>query len=62
MQDVVNAIREPLLIMDDSLRVHSANRAFYQTFHVCSEETAPPRIHLALSHRRSGFEPIEGAG
>ncbi len=38
-QDVVDTVREPLLILDSSLRVHSANRAFYQTFHVTSEET-----------------------
>jgi len=38
-QDVVDTVREPLLILDSSLRVHSANRAFYQTFHVSSEET-----------------------
>ena len=38
-QDVVDTVREPLLILDGSLRVHSANRAFYQTFHVLPEET-----------------------
>jgi signal transduction histidine kinase/CheY-like chemotaxis protein len=38
-QDVVDTVREPLLILDSSLRVHSANRAFYQTFHVSAEET-----------------------
>ena len=39
-QDVVDTVREPLLILDgSSLRVHSANRAFYQTFHVVPEET-----------------------
>ncbi|HEU4523081.1 MAG TPA: response regulator [Thermoanaerobaculia bacterium] len=38
-QDVVDTLREPLLILDSKLRVHSANRAFYQTFHVSAEET-----------------------
>ena len=38
-QDVVDTVREPLLILDSSLRVHSANRAFYQTFHVLPAET-----------------------
>src|SRR5437764_22057 len=38
-QDVVDTVREPLLILDSSLRVHSANRAFYQTFHVAPDET-----------------------
>jgi signal transduction histidine kinase/DNA-binding response OmpR family regulator len=38
-QDVVDTVREPLLILDSSLRVHSANRAFYQTFRVEVGET-----------------------
>ncbi|HYC90921.1 MAG TPA: response regulator [Thermoanaerobaculia bacterium] len=38
-QDVVDTVREPLLILDASLRVHSANRAFYQTFGVVAEDT-----------------------
>ncbi len=37
--DIVDTVREPLLILDTSLRVRFANRAFYQTFHVSSEET-----------------------
>src|SRR5881275_1892628 len=37
--NIVDTVREPLLILDSSLRVHSASRAFYQTFHVSSEET-----------------------
>jgi PAS domain-containing protein len=38
-QDIVDTVREPLLILDTSLRVRSANRAFYQTFRVSPEET-----------------------
>src|SRR5580765_7881043 len=38
-QNIVDTVREPLLILDATLRVRSANRAFYQTFHVSSEET-----------------------
>ena len=37
--NIVDTVREPLLILDATLRVRSANRAFYQTFHVSSEET-----------------------
>ena len=44
-QDVVDTVREPLLILDSSLRVHSANGAFYQTFHVSSEETENQLIY-----------------
>jgi len=38
-QDIVETVREPLLMLDPTLRVKSANRAFYQTFRVTSEET-----------------------
>ena len=38
-QNIVDTVREPLLILDETLRVRSANRAFYQTFHVSSQET-----------------------
>ncbi len=38
-QNIVDTVREPLLMLDTTLRVHSANRAFYQTFQVSSEET-----------------------
>src|SRR5437879_3558906 len=37
--NIVDTVREPLLILDTTLRVRSANRAFYHTFHVSSEET-----------------------
>src|SRR5688572_3902007 len=38
-QNIVDTVREPLLILDATLRVGSANRAFYQTFHVSPGET-----------------------
>jgi len=38
-QNIVDTVREPLLMLDPTLRVRSANRAFYQTFHVEPEET-----------------------
>jgi signal transduction histidine kinase/CheY-like chemotaxis protein len=44
-QDVVDTVREPLLILDANLRVHSANRAFYQTFAVTAEETETRLIY-----------------
>src|SRR5687768_8334344 len=44
-QDVVETVREPLLILDPDLRVHSANRAFYRTFRVSPEETEDRLIY-----------------
>jgi PAS domain S-box-containing protein len=36
---IVETVREPLIVLDDSLRVETANRSFYQTFHVTPAET-----------------------
>jgi signal transduction histidine kinase len=38
-QNIVETVREPLLILDTTLRVRSANRAFCQVFQVSLEET-----------------------
>ncbi len=38
-QNIVDTVREPLLMLDPTLRVRSGNRAFYQTFGVSAEET-----------------------
>src|SRR5213082_2993157 len=38
-QNIVDTVREPLLILDATLRVRSGNKAFYQTFQVSPEET-----------------------
>jgi PAS domain-containing protein len=37
-QNIVDTMRKPLLILDTTLRVRSANRAFYRTFHVSPGE------------------------
>ncbi len=44
-QNIVDTVREPLLILDATLRVRSANRAFYQTFHVSAAETEGQLIY-----------------
>ncbi len=44
-QNIVDTVREPLLILDTTLRVQSANRAFYQAFHVSPEETEDRLIY-----------------
>ena len=43
--NIVDTVREPLLILDATLRVRSANRAFYQTFQVSAEETVDQLIY-----------------
>ncbi|HET7583441.1 MAG TPA: chemotaxis protein CheB [Gemmatimonadaceae bacterium] len=36
---IVDTVREPLVVLDGTLQVESANRAFYETFHVDPKET-----------------------
>ncbi|MDQ2731125.1 MAG: PAS domain-containing sensor histidine kinase, partial [Armatimonadota bacterium] len=44
-QNIVDTVRNPLLMLDPDLRVRSANQAFYQTFHVSAEETEGQMIY-----------------
>ncbi|MBA2743216.1 MAG: response regulator, partial [Chthoniobacterales bacterium] len=44
-QNIVDTVREPLLILDTTLRVRSGNRAFYQAFQVSAEETENQLIY-----------------
>jgi PAS domain S-box-containing protein len=38
-ESIVATVRESLIVLDENLRVKTANRTFYQTFHVLPEET-----------------------
>ena len=44
-QNIIDTLREPLLVLDLDLRVQSANRAFYHTFQVEAEETMGRRVY-----------------
>jgi len=37
--DIIATLREPFLVLDQDLRVRTANRSFYDSFHVSKEET-----------------------
>lgn len=37
--DILDTVREPLLVLDAEFRVTQANRAFFQTFRVAPEDT-----------------------
>ena len=50
-ENIVQTIREPLLVLDRDLRVISANRAFYQTFQVSPQDTQNRHI-FELGHRQ----------
>jgi two-component system CheB/CheR fusion protein len=44
-QDIVNTVREPLLVLDGELRVISANAAFYTKFQVTQENTEGQQVY-----------------
>ncbi|MFC2149239.1 PAS domain-containing protein [Candidatus Auribacterota bacterium] len=44
-QNIVDTVREPLLILGSDLRVISANRSFYKIFKVIPEETVGQFIY-----------------
>ncbi|MEX0717800.1 MAG: PAS domain S-box protein [Planctomycetaceae bacterium] len=43
--DIIATLREPFVVLDQSLRVRSANRSFYGSFQVTQAETENRRIH-----------------
>jgi len=45
IKTVVDTMREPFLILDEGLRVLSANRRFYTTFHTTIKETEGQRVY-----------------
>ncbi len=44
-ESIVDAVREPLLVLDGHLQVISASRSFYQRFQVSLEETVGRRLY-----------------
>src|SRR3990172_6046308 len=44
-ESIVETVREPLIVLDQRLRVISANRSFYETFRVKPEETEHQLIY-----------------
>ncbi len=42
---IIRTAHDPLLILNDDLRVHSANEAFYRTFQVTQEESTGRRVY-----------------
>jgi len=44
-QNIVETVREPLVVLDSDLRVQEASRSFYRTFRVTREETEGRHIY-----------------
>jgi PAS domain-containing protein len=58
-QSIVDTIREPVLVLDDGMRVISAGQAFYETFRVTKEETEG-RILYELGNRQWDIPQLRG--
>jgi two-component system CheB/CheR fusion protein len=43
--NIVETVREPLLVLDDQLRMVSANQAFYRTFQVTAREVEQQLVY-----------------
>ena len=50
-ESIIETVREPLVVLDEGLRVVSANRSFYETFAASKEETGG-RIIYELGNRQ----------
>jgi len=44
-ESIVDSVREPLIILDEDLKIMSANRAFYATFNTRSEKTEKRSVY-----------------
>ncbi|QDU94070.1 Cell-division control histidine kinase PdhS [Lignipirellula cremea] len=68
---IISTLREPFVVLDMNLRVKSANRSFYQNFHVEKEETEGrfiydlgngqwniPRLRTLLDEVLSNHHPV----
>ena len=68
---IIATLREPFLVLDDQLRIKTANRCFYETFHVSPEETESqliynlgnrqwdiPKLRTLLAEVLSNHDPV----
>jgi PAS domain S-box-containing protein len=71
-ENIIATLREPFVVLDKSLRVRTANAAFYQDFHVSKDETEGrfvydlgngqwdiPQLRTLLSQVLSDRHPVE---
>lgn len=57
-EGIVDAVHEPLLVLDPSLRVVRANRSFYEAFHVAPDETEWHRVE-ELGTQQWSSKPLQ---
>jgi len=58
-QSIIDTVREPLLVLDEKLRVISASRAFFRTFRVTKEDTEGQFI-FDLGNRQWDIPQLRG--
>ena len=71
-ENIIATLREPFVVLDKSLRVRTANAAFYRDFHASKEETEGhfvyelgngqwdiPDLRTLLSQILSNSHPVE---
>lgn len=50
-ENIVDTVREPLIVLDNALKVVSASRSFYRIFHVSPSETIGQRLYDLGNHQ-----------
>ncbi len=50
-ENIINTVREPLLVLTEDFHVVSANESFYETFHVTREETEQNKLFDLGDHQ-----------
>jgi nitrogen-specific signal transduction histidine kinase len=50
-ENIINTVREPLLLLDKDLRVVKASRSFYDFFRVSTGETIGTLIYVLGNHQ-----------
>ena len=44
-EGIVDTVRNPMLVLDEDLRIRSANRSFYRNFHLSKDETENQQLY-----------------
>ena len=44
-EDIINTVHEPLVVLDENLKIISANRSFYKTFDLLQSETEGEKLY-----------------
>jgi two-component system CheB/CheR fusion protein len=51
VEGIVNTVREPLVVLDDEMRIKSTNKSFYEKFKVSEEQTKGKLLYNVGNHQ-----------